>query len=271
MKNITKLDIKDFKKSFSKYYPNNTVPNTHFLEWFIGFSEGDGSFIINNSSKPTCTFVITQSTKDIQVIYYIQNKMGFGNVIKQGNTTSRYIVQKQKDIEILINLFNGNLVLPKNFYKYSLWIKCFNNKFKPIIFKNQMIIPNFNTYWISGFTDAEGHFGCSILANSKAYRYRFMLAQKGQENIPALASIQKVLGGKVESHSIKNVYQLVVNGVSNMKNLINYFDEHPLFTKKKKSYSLWKDIGNDLFNKKHLTTSSRKELKIKTKLINKLK
>ena len=35
MKNITKLDIKDFKKSFSKYYPNNTVPNTHFLEWFI--------------------------------------------------------------------------------------------------------------------------------------------------------------------------------------------------------------------------------------------
>lgn len=46
--------------------------------------------------------------------------MGFGNVIKQGNTTSRYIVQKQKDIEILINLFNGNLVLPKNFYKYSL-------------------------------------------------------------------------------------------------------------------------------------------------------
>jgi hypothetical protein len=44
--------------------------NNKFLEWFIGFTEGDGSFIV---SKNKVYFDITQNLNDVQVLYYIKN------------------------------------------------------------------------------------------------------------------------------------------------------------------------------------------------------
>ena len=52
--------------------------NLNFLEWFIGFTEGDGSFIV---SKDKVYFDITQNLQDIQVLYYIKKELGFGKVI----------------------------------------------------------------------------------------------------------------------------------------------------------------------------------------------
>ena len=49
-----------------------------FLEWFIGFTEGDGYFIV---SKDKVYFDITQNLQDIQVLYYIKKELGFGKVI----------------------------------------------------------------------------------------------------------------------------------------------------------------------------------------------
>lgn len=272
------LDLNHFKLSYSKSYPNTNIPDTNFLEWFIGFTEGidNSCFTINNSkvnNHPYPNFIITQSTNNIQILYYIQNKLGFGKVIKKGNNISQYIVINNKDISIFANLFNGNIVLPKTFNKYSLWIKCYNNNSKSyynskILINNSIITPKFNNYWICGFTDSKGHFKCSIINNSKAYRYQFILVQKGIENIPSLIAIRKVLGGKVISYPAKNVYQLIINGTLNIKNVINYFDQHNLLTKKKKSYKIWKDIGIDILNKKHLVSTSRKELKAISKQIN---
>jgi len=45
-----------------------------FLQWFIGFTEGDGSFIV---SKGKIYFDITQSLSDIQVLYYIKKRTRF--------------------------------------------------------------------------------------------------------------------------------------------------------------------------------------------------
>ena len=273
MNKHTKFNFYNFQIIYSKYYPNFNIPNQKFLEWFIGFSEGDGCFVTNNylnKNKYYCSFVITQSTKDIQVLYFIQNKIGFGKVIKQNKNISRYVVQDKQNISILINLFNGNIVLPKTLPIFKKWICSFSSKNNSkFILKNHIIFPQFNDYWICGFTAAEGHFRCSILKNPKTYRYQFIIAQKGKENIPIIIQIKKVLGGKVLSHSVKNVYQLVINGVTNITNLIKYFDEHQLLTKKKKSYYIWKNIGEDILNKKHLVFKYNKELKMKSQFINK--
>ena len=271
IKKNKRINSKDFKNSFSNIYPNSIYPNTNFLEWFIGFSEGDGCFTINKYSNGNHypSFIITQSTKDIQILYYIQNKLGFGKVIKQGEKTSRYLVQDNKNVYILANLFNGNIVLNKSINKYSTWIRSYNAKNEiKVIIKDEIIIPNHENYWIAGFTDAEGHFGCSFLNNSKAYRYRFIINQKGKENILVMIQIAKILNGKIESHSAKNVYQISVNGIKNIVNVVNYFDKHKLLTKKNKSYKLWKSLGEDIMNKKHLTIKSRKEIKNKAKFIN---
>lgn len=61
-----------------------------FLEWFVGFFEGDGSLIVNH--RKDLQIVISQDTHDIQVLHYVAKTLGFGTVMKQGETVSRYSV-----------------------------------------------------------------------------------------------------------------------------------------------------------------------------------
>ena len=73
--------------------PTNLSPSYNFLSWFVGFTEGDGSFIVNNRSD--LAFVVVQSTTDIIVLHYIQETLGFGKVISQSVKISRYITQSK--------------------------------------------------------------------------------------------------------------------------------------------------------------------------------
>jgi hypothetical protein len=85
-----------------------------FKYWFIGFTEGDGSFIVDN--RGSLTFVVTQSSVDVEILFYIQNQLKFGFVRKQckASNTHRFRVGNQKDILKLIHIFNGNLLTEKN-------------------------------------------------------------------------------------------------------------------------------------------------------------
>jgi hypothetical protein len=71
-------------------------------------------------------FVITQATIDKQVLEFIQEILGFGKVIPPSAITSRYVTQNKKEIDIIISLFNGNLVLPKTQETFDLFVKGFN-------------------------------------------------------------------------------------------------------------------------------------------------
>jgi hypothetical protein len=60
----------NFKIKLQTYYNHNNIsqdlPSDQFLSWFIGFSEGDGSFIINN--KKNLSFIITQGNSNLQLL-----------------------------------------------------------------------------------------------------------------------------------------------------------------------------------------------------------
>lgn len=78
-------------------------------------------------------------------------------------------MQAKREIEIIISIFNGNIVLPTKKQRLSLFIEGFNIwntkgsiKLEPIVFKNNYILPSLNDSWLSGFTDGEGCFTCSI-------------------------------------------------------------------------------------------------------------
>jgi Cytochrome C and Quinol oxidase polypeptide I/LAGLIDADG endonuclease len=101
----------NFIKQYNLYFNNSkSVPSNDFLIWLIGFTEGDGSFIVY--SRGHLSFVITQDTRDIQILEIIKDTLGFGKVIKQGITTSRFLVQDKKGLEFIVSLFNGNFILP---------------------------------------------------------------------------------------------------------------------------------------------------------------
>ena len=281
MTNNTNMIIKNnsfnfslFYKKYKTYLPDNILPSKDFLTWLIGFTEGEGSFIVNN--RGDLAFVIVQSTDDVRVLYYIQEILGFGKVISQSLKTSRYTTQSKKEIEIIISLFNGNIVLPtkkirlNNFIKgFNSWVIKGNIRLEQTIFINRSIFPSLNNSWLAGFTDGEGCFTCSI-SDKKGYSFNYNIAQKGESNIIILKHLCLMFkGGIVSNHSVKDVYEYRIAGVKYCSNIFPYFDKYTLLSKKSISYTLWKQIYQDLYNKKHLDIDKRLIMIEKARLINK--
>lgn len=267
----------DFSLFFTKYkiyLPSNALPSSNFLTWFIGFTEGEGSFIVNN--RGDLAFVVTQSTTDLQVLYYIKETLGFGKVISQSAKISRYITQSKKEIEVIISLFNGNVVLPTrqkkldSFIKgFNIWVLKGNIRLEPVFAINNFIKPSLNNSWLAGFTDGEGCFTCSI-GDKKGFSFNYSVTQKGETNRVILQELCLLFnGGIVSNHYVKDVYEYRIAGVKACPNIFAYFDEYSLLTKKSLSYTLWKKIHKDLALKHHLDPDKRLLLIEKARMINK--
>lgn len=268
-----------FYSKFNEYYPNAKKPSLLFLQWLIGFSEGEGSFIL--AKRGDLSFVITQSTLDIKSLNYIKDSLGFGKVIVQSTKqkTHRFIVQDVKNLILISLIFNGNMVFPTRNARFLTFLSSFNERLlkknmdtiKPEI---NTITPSLEDAWLAGITDGEGSFTCSLLSNSSAFRYRYTLTQKWEANKYVLEHIQNILKnysveGCVVSHFVDNVWELRINGVKNCQGLFTYFDKFNLVTKKKDSYLKWKAIHFKLVNKEHLNKNKRLELIYLAKGINK--
>ena len=205
-----------FEKSCTHLYPlKNKKEKTVFLEWFVGFTEGDGSFGLTksptrkNTKNTRPSFHINQ--KNPQVLYKIKKELGFGRVhfVREeitGTTYYRYSVSRLQDVKTLILLFNGNLVLDKAQARFIQWVNAFNTlsnqrnalpyikppaqqalstKIVPHLTTTQI---NLNSAWLSGFTDAEGGFYASLSPNKKfrtgfRERYKFYITQKGERKL----------------------------------------------------------------------------------------
>ena len=270
-----------FYSKFNEYYPNLTQPSNKFLEWFIGFSEGEGSFIL--AKRGDLSFVITQSSTDVKSLNYIKDNFGFGKVIKQSikQNTHRFVIQDFKNLYLVCLLFNGNMVFPTRKARFLSFLSFYNEKLlkknlETITPLDICVTPSLKDGWISGITDGEGCFTCSILSNSVSggYRFRYILTQKWEVNKFVLEHILSIfktylVEGSVVPHSVNNVWELRVNGVKNCKGLFNYFDEYTLKTNKKDSYLKWKLVHSRLINKDHLNNNNRLELIEQVKQINK--
>jgi hypothetical protein len=273
-----KFNFQEFYTKYKALLGDRPLPSKEFLTWLIGFTEGDGSFIVNN--RGDLAFVITKSQCDIQTLEFIKETLGFGKVISQSQITSRFVCQSKLEIQLIIYLFNGNLVFPsrqKSFEKFidgfNIWCSKGRIKLNQITFIPSgaaTILPDLTNSWLAGFTDSEGCFTVSILSNSEAFRFRFILTQKGEINIPILNHLVTLFkGGRVEPHSVKNVYEYRINGLKACSNVFNYFDEFNLYSKKAVSYALWKQLYTRLQNKEHLDPELRVVLKEKASIINK--
>jgi len=273
----TSFDFTEFYRLFSLSFINgvkDNLPSYNFLTWFIGFSEGDGSFI--TTSRGDLQFVITQDSRDIQVLEMIKNTLKIGKVVKQGPRTSRFIVQNKKGLELIVSIFNGNLVQPSKFNDFKTFLVFFNiiackgiKRVNTVKFLERMVLPSLEDSWLSGYTDAEGCFNVSLLNNSLAFRIRFLISQKLLINKPVLERFIVLFGtGRVIPHSQPDTFTYEVNGLTNCSKLFSYFDLHLLRSKKANSFILWKELYFKLKNKKHLDPTLRPSLKVLTSLVN---
>lgn len=71
---------------------------------------------------------------------------------------------------------------------------------------------------------------------------RFILSQKGDNNLPILSSFILLFGtGSIEGHSKKDNYGYIVSGLVNIDKIFVYFDRYlcSFLRPKKKSYLLF--------------------------------
>jgi hypothetical protein len=269
-----------FKKNFLAYFKDDFKKDDNWLEWFIGFSEGDGAIL---EHKGRSSFVLTQ--KDNKVLHEICNTLNIGTVKdfsdKKGNIKySRFIISGNKDIFLLYLLFNGNLRLQHRIDQLTKWNTNLNNasKFNFKLFFTQNIpelikqvrLPSLNDAWLSGFTDAEGCFSVKI-ANSKKNYYvnlLFILDQKNEEIL--LNNISLILNSKKKATlrtinksvqtkvTLNTMYRLTLSCNSNQSFIVDtilyYYNKYPLKTNKNESFKRWTDIIDIVLGKQPLSS-----------------
>lgn len=206
----------------------------HFVEWFIGFSEGDGSFsatLYKNKSYVLQeyyrhSFIINQ--KEPQVLYKIRTTLGFGTVKKyedkkQGTTYFRYVVSDLDGIERLIHIFNGNLILTKTQNRFKIWLDTFNlrpsiNNLIPYMTHNSNNL-SLSSAWLSGFIDAEGCF-------NSLYNKDYL------KSLKLIVDLRFIMDQKNESQFFKQIKFLFNSGRIETRNTCDNMERFVLpFTK----------------------------------------
>ncbi len=84
--------------------------NKQFIDWFVGFSEGDGGFYYSNNGGYECLFFKIRQ-KNRNVLDYIHSNLNLGSVTQPGDGYYTYAVSYRPEILILFQLFNGRLLL----------------------------------------------------------------------------------------------------------------------------------------------------------------
>lgn len=261
--------------NFSLYFQNAQpshvkVNDSLFLQWFIGFSEGNGSFII---SKNRCSFIINQ--KDIALLYSIRTRLGFGNVIiyQQGGIKyGRYHVQSRKNCLRLAMLFNGNLVLAKTNQRFRKWLQVLE-----VVCLESRSAVELNNGWLSGFINADGGFSARIRKKSRTktglqFIQKFSLTQANEFQV--LKKILDLFESQSSVQIIPNTnntdaayYKIEIQSQKSTKLLLKYLKSYPNLGNKSISIKLYSRLYGYVERNEHLTEIGLNQMK---KLCNQL-
>lgn len=246
--------------------------NKRFLEWFIGFTEGKGNFLVLNNK---IYFNISVSIKDIQTLYYIKKELGFGKVLINGSTNNAsFYVTNYNNFYRLIALFNGNICTITKLEEFKIWLNIFNNQFnKKVILIDRNLKPSYNTGWLSGFIDARGIFegqGKKEFNNLKSPYLTFIILDNNVNDLSIINNVLNTRINKIKYNKFKNCWMISLSTVKKLKILICYLKKYKLKTSKIMIFTKWCKIYNLILNKNHLSIEGLIKIHYLLKEINKL-
>jgi len=103
--------------------PLININKTEFLQWFVGFTDAEGCFLISmpkNTKEAHFVFQITLHIDDLETLYLIKDKIGIGNVTFSKSTAS-FKVHSFKDNLKLVSIFNKYSLLTHKQIDFCLW------------------------------------------------------------------------------------------------------------------------------------------------------
>jgi hypothetical protein len=217
-----------------------------FLEWFIDFVEGNGSFVV---SKNKVYFDLTQNLQDLEVLNMIKRNLGFGSIVQRREPERRvgvfYVTGKTNFLK-LVHLFNGNLVCSHRKTQFRKWLETFNQQYNmQIAYLESNKKPSFDTDWLSGFIDAEGSFRarfkpCKTSRSGKSLLTEFTICQK-DEGI--LSQIKKLFSTLPENRHIRfdkrwKGFEFHLSHKKKLLPLISYLNRSKLKSKKQLDFAI---------------------------------
>lgn len=169
------------KLTVRQYSSLNNVDDK-FYEWFCGITDAEGCFRIERISGQTFQFIfkILLHIDDIDMLYYIKDRLGIGSVKNYGNT-AHFVVTSQKHLGKIINIFSDYPLKSTKLLNFLEFKRAFElyisskNKTKDLSLEIEKIknimnrgrldfqlpeghCPIVTSYWLLGFVEGEGSF-----------------------------------------------------------------------------------------------------------------
>lgn len=199
--------------------------NNKFLDWFVGFSEGDGSFIVPSTGSNR--FEIWQSAKDAQVLYHIKTNLGFGKVVFPAYRPDMaiFLITKSEHLECLRLIFAHRMCTINTFTRYHAF---FNIDLSTSTLK--LHEPTLLNYWLAGFIDAEGCFRIKIESNNTIK----LIFELSQNDVDLITNIRNLFPSLLKNIWMdRGTSRLSFSGKSARLQLINYLNLNPLKSHKR--------------------------------------
>ncbi len=207
-----------------------------FNQWLAGVIDGDGCFQI--TKKGYTSLEITMEVRDKHCLYQVKDKFGGAVKLKQGDNWLRYRLHNKKGIINLINSINGLIRNPNRLLQLSKICEHYEIE---LIYSQGL---EYNNGWLSGFIDSDG----SIYLNKESTQIFITASQKNKLILDPLTTLY---GGQIYTMSKTNSFKWVVFRKDEVLNLLNYFKEYPLRSKKMVRIRLINKIYDAFKNSAH--------------------
>ena len=116
--NLNKLfNVRDPKSDFN------------FEKWLVGFTDGDGSFIIYKTRNTySLAFKISQHKYNKRILYYIKKNIGVGSVNEEkNNNMAQYCIYSREKLgKYIISIFDKYPLLTSKYFNYKNFKEAFN-------------------------------------------------------------------------------------------------------------------------------------------------
>jgi hypothetical protein len=230
----------------------NVGPFLDDKEWIVGFTDGDGCFNITkvcktNDKSSVCyqfTFKISQSVYNYRALYKIKKQIGYGSIIKDGETMYQYRIRDTKVLkEVIVPIFENYPLHTVKHKSYTLWKRAlFHPDQREHVYEEyknwtQSLTQTFSTVdyrsphdeipsksWIIGFTEAEGSFYL-VRKDEKRIQHAFGITQKN--DLYLLEIFKKLFGIKAMIKPIKKngAFRLETTNNRTINFLIDYYKD----------------------------------------------
>uniref|UniRef100_UPI002A8299D3 LAGLIDADG endonuclease n=1 Tax=Saccharomycopsis fibuligera TaxID=4944 RepID=UPI002A8299D3 len=250
IKNVSSLgeNVKPISIHRSKH--KKPISDKEFGEYTSGLIEGDG-----HMHPKGMNMTMAFNNLDISLAYYMKKRMGAGvvRVVKDKNALV-YISNKQGAITIA-KLINGNIRTLDKLESFNKTLERINLELdNPMMSQKTRLSEITNSYWLTGFTDADGSFQMKTIdrkdRNLQEVRLNFQMDQKKKY---ILEKIQEELGGNMGYRNKQDTYYYGSTSFGNARKIIKYFDKYPLLSTKYTNFIYWRKVYMLIYNKKHLT------------------